>query len=67
MYVLFVSPRSCFHGITLDYYDVFKTESVCMHFTVCMNLNMCVCMEEGVTSEDYIALYDDMTFLGMFF
>ena len=46
---------------------MFKTESVCMHFTVCMNLNMCVCMEEGVTSEDYIALYDDMTFLGMFF
>lgn len=46
---------------------MFKTESVCMHFTIFINLNMCVCMEEGVTSEDYIALYDDMTFLGMFF
>ena len=34
---------------------------------VCMNLNMCVCMEEGVTSEDYIDLYDDMTFKEMFF
>ena len=70
MYVL-LSPRSCFHCVTLASGRLQRCvqDRKCMYALYCMYefKYVCVCMEEGVTSEDYIALYDDMTFLGMFF